>query len=77
MGKLLLAIFQVKYKYYEAANLKLIKLAVAKLHNRATCGWSKLQISLNFPGIGNGRLDRDRVLPLLQRLPDNVTVWEL
>lgn len=34
------------------------------------------RIDLNFPGIGNGKLDREVVLPLLERLPDNVHIWE-
>jgi len=31
---------------------------------------------MNFPGIGNGRLDRADVLPLLMDLPETVTIWE-
>lgn len=34
------------------------------------------RIDLNFPGIGNGRLSRDIVLPIIEKLPDNVHVWE-
>lgn len=34
------------------------------------------RIDLNFPGIGNGKLSRDEVLPLLEVLPSNVNVWE-
>lgn len=34
------------------------------------------RVDLNFPGIGNGRLNREDVLPLIERLPDNVHVWE-
>jgi len=33
------------------------------------------RIDLNFPGIGNGRLSPDQVLPLIKQLPDNVHVW--
>lgn len=39
--------------------------------------WKSKKIHLNFPGIGNGGLKRSNVLPLLERLPDNVKVWEL
>ncbi len=35
-----------------------------------------ISVDLNFPGIGNGKLKREDVLPLLQRLPDNVHIWE-
>lgn len=34
------------------------------------------RVDLNFPGIGNGKLKREAVLPLLERLPENVHVWE-
>ena len=36
----------------------------------------RIRIDLNFPGIGNGKLRREDVLPLLQKLPDNVHIWE-
>ena len=34
------------------------------------------RVDLNFPGIGNGKLKREDVLPLIEQLPDNVHVWE-
>lgn len=34
------------------------------------------RIDLNFPGIGNGKLKREDVLPIIEQLPDNVHVWE-
>ncbi len=34
------------------------------------------RIDLNFPGIGNGKLKREDVLPLLEPLPDSVHIWE-
>lgn len=34
------------------------------------------RVDLNFPGIGNGRLKREDVIPLLDPLPSNVHVWE-
>jgi hypothetical protein len=34
------------------------------------------RVDLNFPGIGNGKLPRSTVLPMLERLPDCVHVWE-
>lgn len=33
-------------------------------------------VNLNFPGIGNGKLKREDVLPLLEVLPNNIHVWE-
>lgn len=34
------------------------------------------RVDLNFPGIGNGGLAREEVLPIIQRLPDNIHIWE-
>lgn len=35
-----------------------------------------IRVDLNFPGIGNGKLNREDVLPLLEDLPDNIHIWE-
>ena len=34
------------------------------------------QVHLNLSGVGLGGLPRELVLPLLEPLPDSVTVWE-
>lgn len=34
------------------------------------------RVDLNFPGIGNGKLKREDVLPIIEQLPDNIHVWE-
>ena len=72
--KLNLGAFQVKYHFKDAADLALIERSVDELvsvaHER-----SERKFNVNFPGIGNGKLDYDQVLPLLERLPDNVYVW--
>ena len=69
-----LGAFQVKYHFKDAADLALIERSVDELasiaHER-----SERKFNVNFPGIGNGKLDYDQVLPLLERLPDNVYVW--
>jgi len=70
-----LGIFQVKYHWRDEADLKLIEYSALKLTQLAIP--DEFKISLNFPGIGNGRLRREDVLPLLEGLPGNVTVWEL
>ncbi len=66
-------IFQVKYHWGKPAIPELIEYSVQSLidiaHQYPT-------IFLNFPGIGNGGLPRETVLPLIQSLPNNVTVWE-
>ena len=70
-----LGVFQVKRHYSHAASLELIQNSTTAL-----CAWCteqpKATIALNFPGIGNGRLPRTAVLPILQQLPDTVTIWE-
>lgn len=71
-----MGIFQVKYHWSNLADLDLIRLSVAELEQIAAQRKGE-SISLNFPGIGNGGLRRADVLPLLQSLPDNVTVWKL
>jgi hypothetical protein len=74
---LTLGLFQVKDLYYEPARPELIVSSVDILRELAKTIWKSKSISLNFPGIGNGKLKRKDVLPLLHRLPDNVTIWEL
>ena len=67
--------FQSKYHWKNPSSLDLIKSSCEQLSNFAILNISK-RISLNFPGIGFGGLKRTDVLPLLEILPDNVTVWE-
>lgn len=69
-----IAAFQVKYRWEDDASLDLIRTSAQALQ-RLIAG-SSLQVHLNFPGIGNGRLTRAAVLPLLGELPGNVTIWE-
>ncbi len=68
--------FQVKHYWGSPAQTVLIINSCWALNNYiATVGPS--DIHLNFPGIGNGGLARSDVLPIISRLPDCVTVWEL
>lgn len=66
-------IFQVKYHWGRPALPELITLSVAAL---TLISPQYESISLNYPGIGNGGLSRKVVEPLIELLPDNVTVWE-
>ncbi len=70
-----LAAFQVKTNWNDKASLALIRRST-----EALIAWCdihpKAKVQLNFPGIGNGKLKRDDVLPIIEALPDNVTVWE-
>jgi hypothetical protein len=69
-----IGLFQVKRHFSNKADLGLIKLATIRLFQYIVL--YNLTVCLNFPGIGNGRLSRDEVLPIVGLLPDNVEIWE-
>lgn len=66
-------IFQVKHHYHDKASLSLIAVSARDLRIVA---WSfpDILFRCNFPGIGNGGLERDEVESVLDsaNLPDNV-----
>lgn len=66
-------IFQVKVNWFDPAEGRLIVTSSQTLQAIATDG---REYAMNFPGIGNGRLTREYVLPLIENLPDNVKVYE-
>jgi len=66
-------IFQVKYHWGKPAVPDLISYSAQKLCEIAH---EYKSISLNYPGIGNGGLDKSVVGPLIECLPGNVTVFE-
>jgi len=68
-----LGAFQVKFHFGDAADLELITRSRDELHKLA-CEDGRV-FHVNFPGIGNGRLKYDDVLPIMEDLPDNVCVW--
>lgn len=77
--------FMVKDHWAEEAKLSIIEESVAELCDKLTprgqrfCSTKYLhdvRVDLNFPGIGNGKLRREDVLPIIEQLPDNVHVWE-
>lgn len=65
--------FMVKDHWREPAKLEIIQESVNDLKASAR-GYT--HVNLNFPGIGNGKLKREDVLPIIEQLPDNVHVWE-
>jgi hypothetical protein len=70
-----LGLFQVKHWFCDHANLDLIECSVSAL--RRWCSeHPDARVHVNFPGIGNGRLDSGDVLPLISQLPDSVDVWQ-
>lgn len=68
--------FQVKHEYYNKAELDLIRRSSYKLFGKILF-YGIERVDLNFPGIGNGGLPREEVLPIISLLPDIVHVWEL
>ena len=67
--------FQVKRHYSQPASLELIRHSAVTLHAWCAAHPNAL-VALNFPGIGNGRLCREDVLPILRQLPEQVVIWE-
>lgn len=67
--------FQVKYHFKSDADLDLIRYSTELLCNFAK--EYKKEISLNYPGIGNGRRTEEEVSSIISCLPDNVNVWRL
>jgi hypothetical protein len=70
-----LGAFQVKLRYWEDADLELIRLSTEML-----LAWLKehpdQRADLNFPGIGCGRLSLDVVRPIIEVLPSSVHIWQ-
>jgi len=66
--------FQVKYYWGDQASPSLIRFSTDELIDWCAKN-PTAQVHLNFPGIGNGGLTPEQVLPIISRLPDTVTVW--
>ncbi len=68
-----LALLQTKAYWKDPSQLTLVAYS---LHLLKLFAWARMDISfrVNYPGIGNGGLDRNLVEPLLMELPENVTV---
>jgi hypothetical protein len=71
-----IGIFQVKYQWWQKADLWLIEQSSLELQALCNDSLQGKNISLNFPGIGYGGRKRSEVLPLITALPDNISVWE-
>jgi len=70
-------IFQVKYNWWEDASLDLIKFSTDELLSLAVSGFlGDRTVSMNYPGIGNGRLKEQDVYPIISKLPDCISVYK-
>lgn len=66
--------FQVKKHWNDQADLKLIEKSVQELTAIADEPYA-YTFHMNFPGIGNGGLKIDEVMPVVESLPDNVILY--
>lgn len=73
IGKI--GLFQTKKHFADNSPLDLIKYSTDKLCEFALAFPDQI-IYLNYPGINHGRLTEELVSPVIQCLPDNVTVWK-
>lgn len=67
--------FQTKIAYKDESPLWLIHYSALML-DKFIRDNPVMNVHLNFPGVGLGRLDKEHVLPLIDFLPDNVHVWQ-
>jgi len=75
-NKLGIFAFQTKIKWRDKSHITIIQEAAIKLKDFAIKN-NNLKIALPFPGISNGGLKREDILPLLENLPDNIDIWEI
>lgn len=72
----LYGVFQVKFHFKSPANLELIERSCNKLISLLKHPLRNFNaVSMNFPGIGYGQRTVEEVLPIVSKLPDNVTLY--
>jgi hypothetical protein len=70
-----LALFQVKTHWRNNADITLIADSASDLTKHLREKGPNYEVHINYPGIGNGGLDRAEVAPIITPWPDNVHVW--
>ena len=73
--RIALGLFQVKFNWWEDADLDLVEYSTRKLAQLADENPDK-SYALNYPAIGNGKLAKELIEPIIETLPDNVDVWQ-
>lgn len=68
-----LGAFQTKIHWRDPSPLSLIEYSVNKLIH---CADRFRRIALNFPGTGCGLVSESVVMPIIQKLPDNVFIYQ-
>lgn len=71
----LLGVFQVKHNFADKADINLIKKSTERLNYIATQK-PNITFHMNFPGIGYGGLSFNRVLPIVDNLPNNIILYK-
>lgn len=66
--------FKVKHHWQSDADITLINESALVLAHQAQAN-PHLTFHMNYPGVGNGKLDEERVAPILAGLPDNVWLY--
>ena len=70
-----IGLFQVKYHWSQPADIDLVKKSVKQLADYARI-FEYMDYAVNYPAIGNGRLAKQLIEPIINTLPDNVHVWQ-
>jgi len=70
-----LGLFQTKRDWQDSASKVLVIISTNMLVEWAN-EHPDAQIHLNYPGIGKGNLSEEEVFPIIERLPENVTIWK-
>lgn len=68
--------FMTKRHWRDSSQIDVIVNSTRELTRLVKGALPPMRVDLNFPGIGNGKLKREDVLPIIEQLPDNVHVWE-
>jgi hypothetical protein len=72
-GQPTLGAFQTKRHWKHPSQLEIIEASLERLSQHLL--ETDQTVHLNFPGVGLGKLNRNQVLPLLEGLPERVTIW--
>jgi hypothetical protein len=71
-----IGLFQTKIHWRNPSLPSVIEISVNNLisYIKVRPDWKR--IDLNFPGVNNGKLKKELVMPIIEKLPDVVHVWE-
>ena len=69
--------FQTKTSWRNKSTVEIIQYSTNLLFSYCIDIQPRVLISLPFPGVGLGGLSKDVVRPIIEKLPDTVTIWSL